>query len=385
MYSQIFRLSLCGLALTTLLSASDRTDRTIILDAVGVQNLGIQTDWVDERDFKRSVFAIGRIEEIPSNHSVLSSRVAGRVIDIHAYEGDHVAAGDEVAVIETRQLGDPPPTVTLKAPQGGLVTRSHIRLGQPVEPDAELMDFSDRSKVWAVAKIPEQAAADVSVDTLAHIRIPALDQVVDAKVIRFGVTADRDSGTVEAIFELDNADGRLRPGLRAEFSVITGGKSAVLAVPRESIQGDPSARVVFVKDFNLDNAYVRVPVVLGERNDQYVEVLQGLFPGDEVVTKGAYSLMFAGGGQQMSLKEALDAAHGHEHNEDGSEITPEQKAKREAGHDHDDHDHGHSDEAHDHEHGSSMWLWIYSIFMTVFSVLLLQQVMRRNASNREEV
>ena len=32
----------------------------------------------------------------------------------------------------------------------------------------------------------------------------------------------------------------------------------------------------------------------------------------------------------MSLKEALDAAHGHEHAEDGSELTPEQIAEKEA-------------------------------------------------------
>ena len=35
-------------------------------------------------------------------------------------------------------------------------------------------------------------------------------------------------------------------------------------------------------------------------------------------------------GSGMSLKEALDAAHGHEHNEDGSEMTAAQKAAREA-------------------------------------------------------
>jgi hypothetical protein len=127
--------------------------------------------------------------------------------------------------------------------------------------------------------------------------------------------------------------------------------------------------VVFVSDFDLDNAFVRVPVVLGERNDRYVEVESGLFPGDEVVTQGAYSLMFAGGGQSLSLKEALDAAHGHEHNEDGSEIT--------------DADQGHHVEAEDdpHEHGahgqSHGWLLGYAAFMTLLSVVLLQRLMHR--------
>ena len=49
-------------------------------------------------------------------------------------------------------------------------------------------------------------------------------------------------------------------------------------------------------------------------------------------------LAFAGSGN-ISLKEALDAAHGHEHNEDGSEMTAEDKARKKAeaaeGHEHD--------------------------------------------------
>jgi cobalt-zinc-cadmium efflux system membrane fusion protein len=61
-------------------------------------------------------------------------------------------------------------------------------------------------------------------------------------------------------------------------------------------------------------------------NDRFVEIVSGLLPADEVVTRGAYSLSFAGGGS-VSLKEALDAAHGHEHAADGGELTPEKKAE----------------------------------------------------------
>src|SRR5690606_14217382 len=61
--------------------------------------------------------------------------------------------------------------------------------------------------------------------------------------------------------------------------------------------------------------------------------------GDEVVTRGSYSLGFAGAGGGPSLKEALDSAHGHEHNEDGSEMTADQKAAGTANGDHDHHHH----------------------------------------------
>jgi hypothetical protein len=67
--------------------------------------------------------------------------------------------------------------------------------------------------------------------------------------------------------------------------------------------------------------------VIGEKNKDRVEIINGLFPSDEVVTSGSYALSFVGNESAISLKEALDAAHGHEHNEDGSEITGSQNAK----------------------------------------------------------
>lgn len=378
LYKQLLCIAL--LTVTSAHAAEDaRAQNTIILDDAAVKNLRIQTEEAEERDFETTVFAIGRIEEIPANRSVLSSRIAGRIKALNAFEGDTVKAGEVLATVESRQLGDPPPSVELKAPQAGLIVASHVRVGQPVEPSAELLDISDRSKLWAIAKIPEQEAAQTKIGTRARIHIPALgDELIEATLTRFGVDADRQAGTIEGIFELDNQDGKLRPGMRAEFSIVLDTKPFVLSIPRSAIQGDPASRIIFVKDFELPNAFVRVPVTLGEENDQYVEVTNGVFPGDEVVVKGSYALSFVGGGSGMSLKEALDAAHGHEHAEDGSELTEEDDAPAEedsrAGHDHGE------------TSGSSTLsipLMVYAGVMTLISLITLQMLMKRRQQESE--
>lgn len=310
---------------------SGRKANTIILDQTAVQNLRLELVATTEETFETTVFAIGRIEEISANRSALASRIPGRVIELNAHVGDEVEQGQVLAVIESRQPGDPPPFIELKALQGGLVVDTHARIGEPVEPDSDLLDISDRSSVWAVARIPEPEAANIVPGTKARIRIPALGETfIEATLDRYGVEANREAGTLEGIFVLDNSEGRLQPGMRVEFSIITLSRKNVMAVPREAIQGDPTKRVVFVEDFELPNAFVRAPVVLGEENDRYVEIINGLFPGDEVVTRGSYALSFADSGSGISLKEALDAAHGHEHAEDGSELTDEQRAAKEA-------------------------------------------------------
>jgi len=349
---------------------SNRADSTVILDETAVKNLRIETVVAEERDFETTVFAIGRIEEVPANRYAISSRISGKAVAVNAFVGDMVKKDQVLVKMESRLPGDPPPIIELKATHDGLVIDSHVRIGQPVDPETELLDISDRSEMWAIAKIPEQAAAGVKLGTIARIRIPALGgKIIEAKVARYGVTADREAGTIEGIFEIPNLDGKLYPGMRAEFSIVISSRSDVLAVPRTSVQGDPTKRVVYVKDFDLPNAFVRVPVELGEQNEDYIEVINGVFPGDDVVTQGSYSLGFAGDGSGISLKDALDAAHGHEHNEDGSELADGQKKSN--GSEEPVHDHG---EGQGVSPGYNKVLLIYGGVMTLIALILAQQL-----------
>lgn len=343
---------------------SDRAANTVILDETGVRNLRIQTMQVEERTFERTVFAIGRVEEIPANHYSLSSRIPGRAVEINAFVGDHVKKGQILVKVESRQPGDPPPVISLPALHDGVVVSSHVLKGQPVQPDQDLLDISDRSEVWVVARIPEQMAAGITIGTKARIMFSARGgKPITAELLRFGVQADREAGTVDGVFQIPNPDLRLQPGMRAEFSIIIGSRPNVLAVPEESVQGDPARRVVYVKDFDIPNAFVKSPVVLGEKGAGWIEVKSGLFPGDEVVTRGSYPLGFVGG-EGVSLKEALDAAHGHAHNEDGSEMTADQKGAE--GAEHEGHTSGGSD-------GRLVrMLQIYSGVVTLLLLVLVQ-------------
>ncbi len=356
-------------ALLSIARATTQSDTTV-LDETGVKNLRIETVEVEETDFEETVFALGRIAEIPENHGVLSSRISGRVIGLTAQEGDTVEKDQVLVRVESRQPGSPPPVVELRAPIGGLIVQSHIRLGEPVEPDKELLDISDLTEVLAVARVPENQAAKLKPGSKAHIRVSALgDQPLEGEMIRFGTSADRESGTIDAIFKVANPGLKMRPDMRAEFSIVLSQRSNVVGIPRSALQGEPSKRFVYVKHFDLPNAFVKTSVQVGEMNDRFVEITGGLFPADEVVTRGAYSLSFAGGGS-VSLKEALDAAHGHEHAEDGSELTPEKRAQsanaKGGGH-------------HDHEEANPVWKYTSGVLF----VLLLASLFTRKNSNIE--
>ncbi|NQX00842.1 efflux RND transporter periplasmic adaptor subunit [bacterium] len=358
---------LLALAVTAAAQTPPRNENTVVLDAAGVTNLGIETVQVEEADFERSIFVLGEIEHTCESHSVLSSRIAGRAVDVLAHEGEFVEKDQILGRVESRQPGGPPPVIDLKAPANGLIIRSELHLGGPVEPDRELMEILDLSQVWVIARVPQHQAAILAGGLTANVKIPAIgSESITAKFLRLGVGDEAIKSSVEAIFEIPNPGNRIRPGMRAELSLITSKREAVTSIPRDALQGDRSNRFVFIKDYELENAFVRVPVTVGEIAGDRVEILSGLLPGDEVVLKGAYSLSFAGKGS-ASLKEALDAAHGHPHKEDGTEMSAaEIAAPSSDGH---AHDHGHG---HGHGAGSSSMLVLFlSIACGVLFLLLL--------------
>ncbi len=341
---RILSLSLSLLLAAPLPAATDaaRKANTIVLDAVGVQNLRIQTAVVEAGDFEETIFALGRIEVYPGRRAVISSRIAGRAVDVLVKPDHAITKGDVAVVIESRQIGNPPPSVSLLAPISGLVSSVAIVPGEPVSPDKSLAEIIDLTDVYALARVPEHVAGRLKRGLSARITVAAASgKIFQAELEHLGATADATSGTMEAAFHVANPELALRPGMRAEFSIVLEKRTDVMSVPRSALQGDPAGRFVYVKDFDLPHAFVKCPVVIGQSNDRFVEITSGLFPADEVVTQGAYSLAFAGGGS-VSLKDALDSAHGHEHAADGSELTADAK-KNSAAPAHDDH--GHDDHA----------------------------------------
>ncbi len=305
-------------------AASGETTK-VALTEIQAKNLGLQTAEAVEGRFEQTLFALGRIEAIPNKLAAVSSRIAGRVVSLSVNPGDEVRAGQPLLRIESRQAGDPPPTIMLSAPMDGTVCELDVRPGDPVEPEKRLMDIADLREVMAVAKVFEHQAGELKPGQKARIRIPAYpDRTFVGELQRVGTAVDREAGAIDAIFRIENTDLLLRPGMRAEFSIVTDARDNVLSVPREAVLGDHGNHFVFMKDYEIPNVFVKTAVRPGALNDQRAEVTGGLFPGDQVVTKGNFALQYSGAGG-VSLKEAMDAAHGHSHGENGEELKADDK------------------------------------------------------------
>ena len=113
------------------------------------------------------------------------------------------------------------------------------------------------------------------------------DQPIDAIVSRVYPVADDATRTVRVEMTVDNADGRLVPGMYAVGAVDLDRRENVLCVPFDAIIKNDKERIVYRVADGVAHA---VKVKLGVRSDAIVEVVEGLSETDEIVLAGQHRL-----------------------------------------------------------------------------------------------
>lgn len=147
--------------------------------------------------------------------------------------------------------------------------------------DSLSVEASIRESDWSAVSL--QPGAEVSV------MVPALDErVFSAKVRYFGREVQADTNSVPLVARIENSEGLLRPGMFVRVTVPIGQARKALSIKPESVIQHENQKFVFV-DLN-DGEFKRVDVSTGQASDDWVEITEGLTPGQSVVTDGAFLL-----------------------------------------------------------------------------------------------
>ena len=268
----------------------------VSLTAGQTKALGLMVAVADLRSVAQLLSAAGEIATLPDAQADVGLRISGNVQAIYVNLGDAVRAGQKLALIESRTVGNPPPTVVVSAPVDGVIDARNITVGQSVEPNSTLFHLSNRERMRVIAKVYEEDLGKVHVGQTTFVKLLAYPSELFKGTVRFiGPTLDADTRTVDVWIVLDNKDGILKPHLFAQADIVLGQNEAALTVPNAAVLEANGERFVFV---HAGDKYDRVDITTGAIDDQYTEVTSGLVPGDEVVTQGArelYTLWLTGG------------------------------------------------------------------------------------------
>ncbi len=192
-----------------------------------------------------------------------------------------------------KQLGtqaNPDGTITITAPISGRVADREVTLGQSAEDaGAALMTIVDDRTVLATANIYEKDLNQVAIGQPVRVTVAGFpDRSFQGRVTVVGAVVEGETRVVPVKAEIDNPDSALKPGMFADIEVITDRTAEpVLAIPRSALIEVNGTQTVYVKN---GSAYQSVEVTLGKTAGEWVEVQNGLFEGDMIVTQRAAQL-----------------------------------------------------------------------------------------------
>lgn len=266
------------------------------LTPVQIKALGLQTVEADLRPIANLLHTNGQLAPLPDKQAEVSLRISGNVTAVWANVGDEVRAGQRLALVQSRVIGDPPPTVAVTAPLSGVIDARNIVKGQSVEPNTTLFHISDLGRMRMVTRAYEEDVGNLRVGQKTFVKLLAYPNKLLTGIVSFvGPSLDPETRTIEVWVMLENADGLLKPNLFGQVDVVLSQNDAALTIPNAAILEANEEKFVFVRQGNTFN---RVEIQLGAIDDQYSEVTSGLVPGDAVVTLGArelYTVWLTGG------------------------------------------------------------------------------------------
>ena len=198
-------------------------------------------------------------------------------------------------------------TFALVSPIRGVVAERHVVLGEMVEPAKVIFKILDLSVVLIEGNAFEEALPKLKIGQRVRIRLPAYPgEFFTGKIIRISPIIDPSKRTLRLWAVVPNRTGKLKPNLFAEMDVVVGDGGKVLAVPLEAIIRTEGKSIVLVEE---KGSFIRTDLILGAKDDRYIEVKKGLHFGDRVVIDGkqqiyTQSLMEQQGGAALG-------GHGH--------------------------------------------------------------------------
>ncbi|PKM11269.1 MAG: efflux RND transporter periplasmic adaptor subunit [Gammaproteobacteria bacterium HGW-Gammaproteobacteria-3] len=207
-----------------------------------------------------------------------------------------------IAPVQIRALkrrGQASEYVPILSPVTGTVIEKNIVSGTAFKASSTLLRIADLSVVWVDGQIYEFELPWVKVGMKAEVVLEdAPDSPLPGKIIFIEPIVENKTRTARVRVVVANPDGVLRQGRYARLNLkIDLGER--LVVPEQAVIYAGEKRIVFV-DLG-EGRLLPKKIRTGLRNDDFIEVLDGLVAGDEIVTSGNFLIA-----SESKLKSGLE-------------------------------------------------------------------------------
>lgn len=243
---------------------------------------GITTTQVAPRRLVERISVLGQVGFDQDALRHVAARYAGVVRDVRKRIGDHVKAGDVLAVV---QSNDSLIDFDVLASGSGHVVEKRVTAGEVVDAGEALYVVAGLSTVWVDFTVYRSDARRVR--SGQRVRVEPGDGLapLDGQLAYLAPVGDAASQSVTARAVVKNAANELRPGMFVKGQIDVGVVEAAAVIERAAVQTFRDWQVVFR---NKATTYEIAIVELGVEEGGFVEVRSGLKAGETYVAANSF-------------------------------------------------------------------------------------------------
>ena len=266
---------------------SKHEENIVTLTPENLKHVALKIEPVTLSSLCTALKAAWRISANLNKTAKVTSTFEGRLTKLNFDLNDRVKAGEVMALVESPELLGR--QLEIKAQIDGVVIDRKATTGELVDKAKEIYTISDPTQLWAIAEVKERDIAAVKLgQDAAFAALAYPEEKFHGKVVLIGNQVEAGSRTVEVRIAVDNADGRLKPGMFADVEIVTTILDNVLLIPDNALQTEGDNQIVFVA---LDGSkFEKRTVKLGLEQSGRVQILDGVKAGENIVTEGSFIL-----------------------------------------------------------------------------------------------
>ena len=178
----------------------------------------------------------------------------------------------------------------IRAPfSGTLIDRTAV-IGQAVAPGEPVFTLADLTTHWLILSIPADKISQLHINQSVEAQFNELPgETFIGKITYIDSAIDERTRLMHARALITHGANRLKAGLFGRAQVIASQKRLGLLIPRHAIQHHEQKPFVFVKQ--AADLFALRRVVLGNTQENGVEITSGLHTDDQVVTTASFMVM----------------------------------------------------------------------------------------------
>ncbi len=195
----------------------------------------------------------------------------------------------QTEVQEIVKTGSSSSLLPIRAPFAGTIIERNAVVGEAARPGQTIFSIVDLSTMWLEISIPEDRLSLFKVGNLIEVNFNSLpEKRLHGELIWIASNIEERSRMLKARAIVKNQDSQLKHGMFGQVSLLPEQAKEVLYIPADSIQSFDKKSFVFV--WLSDDLYEMRMVDLGNRNDNKVEIFDGLLSHEKIVIAGSFTL-----------------------------------------------------------------------------------------------